>query len=82
MSLQDQVRKLESTNELLFSLVNYLSIRVGVTVSQKINQDNLLDIKNTELKIFKQIYRHILKLKLEPENHGSQIFQNGGILKL
>jgi len=69
--LEEKLRKLESTNELLFSLVNYLSIRVGVTVTQKINQENLSEIKATELKIFKQIYRHILKLKVEPENHGT-----------
>ena len=39
-------------------------------------------MKGTELKIFKQIYRHILKLKVEPENHGTEVFKNGGIIKL
>ena len=60
--MDEYVAHLESNNELLFSLVNYLSIRVGITVSQKLSSSSFVDMSNTELKIFKQIYRHILKL--------------------
>ena len=43
----------DAYNSAIFSLINYLSIRVGMTVKQKLNSP---DMHPMEIKMFKNIY--------------------------
>ena len=50
----------DSYNSAIFSLINFLSIRVGMTVKQKLNQ---ADLHPMEVKMFKNIHYQIKKIK-------------------
>ena len=62
----------DAYNSAVFSLINYLCIRVGMTVKQKLEQN---DMHPMELKMFKHIHYQMKKIKvLELKKHNPPMF--------
>ena len=62
----------DAYNSAVFSLINYLCIRVGMTVKQKLDQN---DVHPMELKMFKHIHYQMKKIKiLELKKHNPPMF--------
>ena len=62
----------DAYNSAVFYLINYLCIRVGMTVKQKLDQN---DMHPMELKMFKHIHFQMKKIKiLELKKHNPPMF--------